>query len=96
MTPLGRVFVGALLAVVFSLFGYAIWFEVNDPGHGTVTSKHYRPSSISCTGHPIMCTTHPECYELDYTDGQHDGDVCVAPAEYEQYKIGDYYPAGAR
>lgn len=93
--------VALVMAVVIGLFAYAIWFEVNDPGHGQITGKTWRPayyySSCSTANNVTTCTQHynPDCYEVRYTDGKHDGDACVAPEEYEQYEVGGYYPRGA-
>lgn len=100
---------GAFITAVLVLIGYAIWFEANDPGHGQITKKHYSPAyyyyTSQCAGYDSKggCTTTiqvphyaPECYEIDYTDGKHDGDACVAPEEYERYEVGGYYPAGAQ
>lgn len=87
--------VGLVVAAVVGLLGYMIWFWVNDPGHGTITGKSYHAAWISCGGKPIICTTHPECYEVDYNDGHHDGSRCLSQGEYNSYKVGDYYPRGA-
>jgi hypothetical protein len=90
------------VATVVSVIVWAIWFEVNDPGHGQVTKKHYSPAyyytSCSGTGSSTVCDAHymPECFEIDYTDGHHDGDACVSPSEYDEYEVGSYYPRGWR
>jgi hypothetical protein len=91
-----RVLISAVVCIITGVFvfiGYGIWYEANDPGHGTITGKHYSPEHIMCSGKPIICTTYDECYRIEYTDGKHDGDVCVSPQEYTAYKVGDQYPA---
>lgn len=98
---------GAVIVAALALIGYAIWFEANDPGHGQITGKQYRPAyyyyTSQCAGYDAKgnCTFHtqvphyaPECFEIRYTDGKHDGDACVAPTEYERYEVGAYYPEG--
>jgi hypothetical protein len=94
--------VGALvvlgIAAVVGLIGYGIWYEVNDPGHGTITRKQYHPAywtqSCSTVGKSTICTPlyHADCYSIEYTDGRHDGDACVSPHEYETYQVGEQYP----
>lgn len=96
------VLVGALIAAVLVGIGYVIWFEANDPGHGTITEKKFRPAytTTQCTtvGKVTSCVPvqHAECYLIGYTDGRHDGDACVPALEYDRYRIGEQYPAGAR
>lgn len=90
------VLVVVVIAVIAGGIGYGIWFEYHDPGHGTITSKRWIPPSMtnSCSGNPQTCTFqyYPECYEINYTDGKHDGDACVSPDEYESYQVGEQYP----
>lgn len=92
---------GLVIAVALAVLGYTVWYEINDPGHGTVTGKSYTPPSAdeSCetyktaTGSKRTCTTRVtgECYEITYTDGKHNGDACVTPIEYDRLHVGDTY-----
>lgn len=104
-----RIILCLVAAAVLGLIGYGIWFEVNDPGHGKITEKTYKPAyytyTTSCTSYDSKgnCKTsvqvphyRPECFEIEYTDGRHDGDACVAPDEYDRYRVGGYYPEGPR
>ena len=86
---------GLVVAAVVVFIAYGIWFEVNDPGHGTITGKTHRPAFTTCStvNKITTCTNHPECYEIRYTDGEHDGDACVTPIEYDRYRVGEQYPA---
>lgn len=84
---LGILVVGVIWAVA-----WVIWYEANDPGQGTITGKEYNASYVLCTGKPIICTTHRECYRIKYTDGEHDGDACVDPQSYAEYRVGEHYP----
>lgn len=49
-------FLGVLAAAVITaclaLIGWAVYAAIVDPGHGTITSKHYRPAYTTTT-----CTT---------------------------------------
>lgn len=107
------IFVGVvaigIVACILAAIGYAIWYEVNDPGHGQVTKRHYIPAyywySTQCMasdskGNCIssMQIPHyaPECFSVEYYDGSHPGDACVSPEEYEFYEPGSYYPKGWR
>lgn len=87
--------VGLLIAAAAALIGYVIWFEVNDPGHGTITGKTHRDAWVSCStvNKITTCTNHPECYQVRYTDGKHDGDACVTALEYDRYRVGGQFPA---
>ena len=87
-----------IVLFVIGFIVYAIWYEVNDPGHGRITGREYSPAHLSCTttGKVTTCTSHPECYRIKYTDGKHDGDACVSPQEYEMYRHETYYPAGGK
>lgn len=87
--------VAAVAITVVGLIAYAVWWEANDPGHGTITGKNHRAASVTCTttNKVTTCTNHPECYRIAYTDGRHDGDACVTALEYDRYRIGDTYPA---
>lgn len=93
----GAFIVIVILAVVGGI-SYAIWYSVNDPGHGTITKKQYNPAytTTQCTTTNNITTCvpefHGECYEVDYTDGHHDGDSCLSQQEYNSYNVGDYYP----
>lgn len=92
------VVIGALVALLVAAVAYGIWWEVNDPGHGTITDKSHRGSYMTCStvNKVTTCQNHPECWRVVYTDGKHDGDACVPQREWETYKVGDWYPAGAR
>lgn len=89
---------GIIIAAVIAAVGYGIWFEINDPGHGTITGKSYQPPSAtqSCdtyktaTGSRRTCSPHvtAECYKITYTDGKHDGYECVTALEYDRLHIG--------
>lgn len=83
---------GLIVTGIIVLVGWVIWYEVNDPGQGTITGKEYNRAWVSCTGKPIICTSHPECYRIKYTDGKHDGDACVDPQSYAEYQVGQHYP----
>jgi hypothetical protein len=85
-------FLALLAAALVALIGYAIWYEVNDPGQGTVTGKDYSSTHTTCSGKPLICTTTPECYRITYTDGHHDGDACVDPETFARFRVGDHYP----
>jgi hypothetical protein len=92
----------ALIVAAAAVLGYAAWSEINDPGRGTITEKKYRPAYTTTQCHQVGKTTvctpvqHAECYLVRYTDGKHDGDACVPALEYDRYRVGDWYPAGAR
>ena len=94
--------VGAFLLAVVALVTWGIYTEITEPDSGTVTAKRYHPMYVTtqCTtsGKVTTCipTTHPECYEIEYRNGNDTGDACVAPAEYPSYAIGDQYPRGSR
>lgn len=88
-----NVVVGIVVLAVVAVLGYVIWYEVNDPGHGTITGKRHNSMYVTCSGKPIICTTHPECYRIYYTDGHHDGDACVTPLEYDRYRVGEQFPS---
>ena len=47
-----------------------------------------------CSGQPPVCTVNhqPECWRVNYNDGHHDGDACVAESEFAKYRRGDQYP----
>ncbi len=87
-----RLVIGAILAAVLWAVGYLVWYTANDPGHGTITGKRYDAPWVSCSGKPLVCTSYPECYRIEYNDGHHDGDACVSPAEYDRYRVGGQYP----
>lgn len=85
---------GLVFAAVLGILVYLIWFEVNDPGHGAITGKHYSPAYYYTSCVQSVCTPHymPECYEVKYTDGKHDGDACVSPDEFDRYRVGGQFP----
>jgi len=90
-----KIAVTVIIVAVVGGIGYAIWWEANDPGHGTITGKNHRSAYVTCTttNKVTTCTNHPECYRISYTDGRYDGDACVTALEYDRYRIGDTYPA---
>lgn len=72
--------------------------EAAEPDSGIITGKEYHAESTWIWCHPVgkatLCTpqTTPECYEIDYADGDSTGDACVSSDEYRTYEIGGRYP----
>lgn len=96
-----RLLVAGVAAVILAVLGgiaYTVWYEANDPGHGTITGKTHRPATTTTrcttTGKTTTCipNTTPECYQVRYTDGKHDGDECVSREAYDRYAVGGQYP----
>lgn len=88
--------ISAMVVGVLGTLGYVIYYEINDPGHGKVTSKQWEGAyySTSCNGNVCSTSYTPECYRITYNDGHHPGDACVAPEEFDYYEVGSYYPKG--
>lgn len=90
--------VGAIIAGVIIWIGYAIYHEINEPTSGTVTKVEYEPATttVTCTqsGKTTVCTPHttPECYRIEYDNGDDWGDACVSSWQFRQYRPGDHYP----
>lgn len=94
---------GACVAAAVGYAAWAIHHEIVEPDSGTITKMEYSPAytttSTQCTsnGKTTTCvpTTqfHPECYRVVYSPNPDEwGDACVAPVDYQRYRVGDHYP----
>lgn len=87
----------AAVAVLLVWGGWAIYQEVTEAEAGVITNLEYSPpyTTTSCvsTGRVTTCTpiTHPECYGVDYADGDDTGNDCTDPTTWESLEIGDWY-----
>lgn len=93
---------GLTAAGVLTWVGVEIHAESVEPKSGVVTSTAYHPptTTIVCTpsGQTTVCSpiVTPECYEVQYRDGDRDGDACVDPISWREFKAGDEFPGGTR
>jgi hypothetical protein len=92
-----KVILSGAAAAVLALAAWAIYAEVTEAKAGYVTDLDYDPAytttTCTTTNRVTTCTptTHPECYGVEYVDGDESGDDCAAPATWDDLELGDWY-----
>lgn len=79
-----------VIALLVFLFG-GIWEtvdELNDPEHGVITQKEFRPRHMVCSK---GCFYVPDKWYFVIDDHGNIGDVEVQHSTYNNKKVGDYF-----